>query len=232
MGKAIEAACIQRGHTVGATIDDEDDWMASIEALRGCDMAVDFSTPATAVSNIMRCFDLDLPVVVGTTGWYDQLEGVVHDCQQRGKALFVASNFSIGMNIVFDLNRRLAQLMNGHHEYAVGITETHHIHKLDAPSGTAIALARDIIDEQDGKADWCLVRGGAEAADDEVPIVSVREGEVPGIHEVVYDSEIDRITLRHEAKSRRGLALGAVLAAEFLKGRKGYYTMRDLLAQG
>ena len=229
MGKAIEAIACQRGHSVGVTIDDEDDWMASVEALRGCDMAVEFSTPATAVSNIMRCFDLDLPVVVGTTGWYDQLEGVVHDCEQRGKALFVASNFSIGMNIVFDLNRRLARLMNGREDYTVGITETHHVHKLDAPSGTAIALARDIVEEQDDKDDWCLLREGVKAADDEVPIVSVRRGEVPGIHEVVYDSDIDRITLRHEAKSRRGLALGAVVAAEFLEGRKGYYTMREML---
>ena len=154
----------------------------------------------------------------------------MHDCEQRGRSLFVASNFSIGMNIVFDLNRRLAQLMNGRGEYSVGITETHHVHKLDAPSGTAIALARDIVDEVEGKDDWCLVHEGTKPGKGDVPIVSVREGEVPGIHEVVYDSEIDRITLRHEAKSRRGLAVGAVLAAEFLKGRKGYYTMRDLLA--
>lgn len=229
MGKAIEAIADERGHTVVVTIDDEDDWMDKIDDLHECDMAVEFSTPATVVGNIMRCFDLDLPVVVGTTGWYDQLESVVHDCEQRGKSLFVASNFSIGMNIVFDLNRRLAQLMNGREEYTVNITETHHVHKLDAPSGTAIALANDIVEELDRKDDWCLVRKGVKVGRDEVPIVSVREGEVPGRHEVVYDSDIDRITLCHEAKSRRGLALGAVLAAEFLEGRKGYYTMTDLL---
>ena len=229
MGRAVEAAALERSHRVDVTIDDEDDWMEKLDDLRECDMAIDFSTPGTAVSNIMRCFDLDLPIVVGTTGWYEQLEGVVHDCEQRGKSLFVASNFSIGMNIVFDLNRRLARLMNGHEEYGVGITEVHHVHKLDAPSGTAIALARDIVEELDGKDDWCLVRKGVKVEEEEVPIVSVREGEVAGIHEVVYDSEIDRITLRHEAKSRRGLAVGAVLAAEFLEGRKGYYTMRELL---
>ena len=229
IGRAVEAAALERSHRVDVTIDDEDDWMEKLDDLRECDMAIDFSTPGTAVSNIMRCFDLDLPIVVGTTGWYEQLEGVVHDCEQRGKSLFVASNFSIGMNIVFDLNRRLARLMNGHEEYGVGITEVHHVHKLDAPSGTAIALARDIVEELDGKDDWCLVRKGVKVEEEEVPIVSVREGEVAGIHEVVYDSEIDRITLRHEAKSRRGLAVGAVLAAEFLEGRKGYYTMRELL---
>lgn len=213
MGKAVEALALERGHSVGVTIDDEDDWMGKIESLRECDVAVEFSTPATVVGNIMRCFDMGMPVVVGTTGWYDQLESVVHDCQQREQALFVASNFSIGMNIMFELNRRLAQLMDGREEYAASITETHHVHKLDAPSGTAISLANDMKEE--------LGRT--------VPITSIREGEVPGIHEVVYDSDIDTLTLRHSAKSRKGLALGAVLAAEFLEGKKGYYTMRDML---
>ena len=213
MGKAVEALALERGHSVGVTIDDEDDWMGKIESLRECDVAVEFSTPATVVGNIMRCFDMGMPVVVGTTGWYDQLESVVHDCQQREQALFVASNFSIGMNIMFELNRRLAQLMEGREEYAASITETHHVHKLDAPSGTAISLANDMKEE--------LGRT--------VPITSIREGEVPGIHEVVYDSDIDTLTLRHSAKSRKGLALGAVLAAEFLEGKKGYYTMRDML---
>ena len=213
MGKAVEALALERGHSVGVTIDDEDDWMGKIESLRECDVAVEFSTPATVVGNIMRCFDMGMPVVVGTTGWYDQLESVVHDCQQRDQALFVASNFSIGMNIMFELNRRLAQLMEGREEYAASITETHHVHKLDAPSGTAISLANDMKEE--------LGRT--------VPITSIREGEVPGIHEVAYDSDIDTLTLRHSAKSRKGLALGAVLAAEFLEGKKGYYTMRDML---
>lgn len=213
MGKAVEALALERGHSVGVTIDDEDNWMGKIESLRECDVAVEFSTPATVVGNIMRCFDMGMPVIVGTTGWYDQLESVVHDCQQRDQALFVASNFSIGMNIMFELNRRLAQLMEGREEYAASITETHHVHKLDAPSGTAISLANDMKEE--------LGRT--------VPITSIREGEVPGIHEVVYDSDIDTLTLRHSAKSRKGLALGAVLAAEFLEGKKGYYTMRDML---
>ncbi len=230
MGKAIETIALERGHSVGVTIDDEDDWMDKIEDLRQCDMAIDFSTPDTAVSNIMRCFDLDMPIVVGTTGWYDQLESVVHDCQQRGKALFVASNFSIGMNIMFELNRRLAQLMDRYDQYQVSITETHHIHKLDAPSGTAITLANDIIDLLDRKNDWKLVKGDSRRQKkDIVPITAIRQGEVAGIHEVVYDSDIDTITLRHSAKNRKGLALGALLAAEYLEDRKGYYTMQNLL---
>lgn len=232
MGKAIEAIVEDRGHEIGVAIDDEDDWMNKLEALRECDMAVDFSTPATVVGNIMRCFDLDIPVVVGTTGWYDQLESVVHDCQQRGQALFVASNFSIGMNMMFELNRRLAQLMNRYEDYQVEITETHHVHKLDAPSGTAITLANDIIEELDRKEEWQLKDGEGRhrrLKKDVVPITSVREGEVAGIHEVVYESDVDTLTLRHSAKSRRGLALGAVLACEFMKGRKGYYTMKDML---
>jgi 4-hydroxy-tetrahydrodipicolinate reductase len=230
MGKAIETIALERGHSVGVTIDDEDDWMDKIEDLRQCDMAIDFSTPDTAVSNIMRCFDLDMPIVVVTTGWYDQLESVVHDCQQRGKALFVASNFSIGMNIMFELNRRLAQLMDRYDQYQVSITETHHIHKLDAPSGTAITLANDIIDLLDRKDDWKLVKGDSRRQKkDIVPITAIRQGEVAGIHEVVYDSDIDTITLRHSAKNRKGLALGALLAAEYLEDRKGYYTMQNLL---
>lgn len=245
MGKAVESVAVERGHEIGAAIDDNDDWMAKIDDCRDCDLAIDFSTPDTAVSNIMRCFDLGLPIVVGTTGWYEQLDSVVHDCQEREQALFVASNFSIGMNIMFDLNRRLAQLMNGYEDYSVAITETHHIHKLDAPSGTAITLANDAIEELDRKSGWKLkednqiIRCSDNQKSDSlkisksenlfIPITSIREGEVPGIHEVVYDSPIDTITLSHSAKNRKGLALGAVLAAEFLLGRKGYYTMRELL---
>ena len=238
MGRAVEALAERRGHEVVVTIDDEDDWMDKLDDLRDCDVAIEFSTPATVVGNIMRCFDLDMPVVVGTTGWYDQLESVVHDCQQRGQSLFVASNFSIGMNIMFELNRRLAQLMNGYEEYEVSIVETHHIHKLDAPSGTAISLANDMIEELDRKDGWQLRKsvtnqGTTEVhrrlKKDVVPITAIREGEVPGIHEVIYDSDIDTITLRHSAKSRQGLALGALMAAEFMEGKKGYFTMKNLI---
>lgn len=228
MGKAIETLAQELGHQICATIDNEDDWIAKISDLRGCDMAVEFSTPATVVSNIMRCFDMDMPVVVGTTGWYDHLDSVVHECLGRGQALFAASNFSIGMNIVFDLNRRLAKLMSRYPEYNVDISETHHIHKLDAPSGTAITLAKEIMENNSRYQKWqlCTEETGEKNV---VPIHSERRGEVPGIHTIVYDSPIDTITLSHSAKSRRGLAVGAMIAAEFVVGKEGYYTMQDLL---
>lgn len=233
MGKAIEAIAQARGHEIGTTIDNEEEWGSHQTELKECDLAIDFSFPTTAVSNIKRCFELNMPIVVGTTGWYDHLEEIIGLCREQKQALFVASNFSIGMNIMFELNRRLAQLMNDH-DYQVAIAETHHIHKLDAPSGTAITLANDIVSLLDRKTEWqlksapntpCAPTIGEQA----VPITSYREGEVPGIHEVVYDNEIDTITLTHSAKSRKGLAQGAVLAAEYLLHKQGYYTMQDLL---
>ncbi len=209
MGRTVEAAALERGHTTAAIIDPLVESPSTIVA----DVAMEFSTPATAVDNILRCFDLGIPVVSGTTGWNARLNEVADICRQRQGALFVASNFSIGMNIMFQLNRRLAELMKDRADYRPSISETHHVHKLDAPSGTAIVLANDIA----------AISGSTP------PIESHRVGEVPGIHEVVYDSAVDTLTLRHEAKSRKGLALGAVLAAEFLVGRKGFFTMYNLL---
>lgn len=233
MGKAVESIAEERGHRIVVTIDNNDEWTSKRDALQECDMAVDFSMPVTAVENMTRCLEIGLPVVVGTTGWYDQLEQMVSRCKACDGALFVASNFSIGMNIMFELNRRLAQLMNGRTNYEVAISETHHIHKLDAPSGTAITLAKDIVEELPSKDGWVLAEAPGKSREavpaDKVAVTSYREGEVPGIHEVVYDSPVDTIRLSHSAKSRQGLALGAVLAAEFLLGKKGYYTMRDLL---
>lgn len=231
MGKAVEALAPSRGHHIVTAVDNPHQWSAHLDAIRTCDVAVDFSQPDVAVDNIEKCFDLHLPVVVGTTGWYDQLDRVVHLCRQQGQALFVASNFSIGMNIMFDLNRRLAHLMNRRPDYDVSISETHHVHKLDAPSGTAISLANDVIGLLDRKTSWLLVDAQASSLDSSaIPVFASRQGEVPGIHEVVYDSPIDTLSIRHSAKNRQGLALGALMAAEYLSGRKGYYTMRDLLA--
>ncbi len=236
MGKAIEAEALRRGHSVGAVIDNEEDWRQRQEALRSCDVAVEFSMPSTAVSNIRRCLALRLPVVVGTTGWYDQLDLLVEECRKQEGALFVASNFSIGMNIMFDLNRRMAQLMNAYGDYEVSVEETHHIHKLDAPSGTAITLANDIIGALDRKERWQLTADPfkpeehpATLDSDTIAVTSHRVGEHPGAHTVTYDSAVDTITLTHSAKSRQGLALGALLAAEFLKGKQGYYTMKELI---
>ena len=217
MGHAIEALAPTRGHQVTLTIDNDDEWAAKGAQLKDCDIAIEFTQPDTAVGNIYRCFDAGIPVVVGTTGWYNQLQEVRERCKRQQQSLFYASNFSIGMNIMFDLNRRLAQLMTSHDEYKVSITETHHIHKLDAPSGTAITLANDIN----------AASGGERMAIGDIK--SVREGEVAGIHEVVYDSDIDTLSLCHSAKSRKGLAQGALLAAEYLANRRGVFTMEDLL---
>jgi 4-hydroxy-tetrahydrodipicolinate reductase len=213
MGHAIEAMATGRGHTVACRIDRDDPWPGQMDA----DVAIEFTTPATAVANIRRCWAAGLPVVCGTTGWDAERPAVEAECRAGGHTLFAASNFSIGMNIMFALNRRLAELMKGRTDYTVGISETHHIHKLDAPSGTAITLQEQIVE--------C----GARSVED-VPIASYREGEVPGTHTVVYDSEIDTLTLTHEAHSRKGLAQGALLAAEFLaSAQPGVYTMKDIL---
>lgn len=211
MGHAIEALAAERGHEVCLRLDKDDAWPERMDA----DVAIEFTTPATAVENMKRCLERGIPVVCGTTGWYDGYETVVSECKRLNGRLFTATNFSIGMNIMFALNRRLAELMRGRDGYRVSISETHHIHKLDAPSGTAITLRDQIVDS--GKRV-------------EVPIESFRVGEVPGTHTVTYDSEIDTLTLTHEAHSRKGLAMGALVAAEFLaKAGPGVYTMKDVL---
>lgn len=213
MGHAIEALAAERGHAVTLKLDKDDVWPAAMDA----DVAIEFTTPATAVDNMRRCLEAGVPVVCGTTGWYGDYETVVAECKRLNGRLFTATNFSIGMNIMFALNERLASLMRGRDDYKVSISETHHIHKLDAPSGTALSLREQIVE-------------GGEREEESVPIASFREGEVPGTHTVVYDSEIDTITLTHEAHSRKGLALGALLAAEFLATAKpGVYTMKDIL---
>lgn len=213
MGHAIEALAAERGHCVTVKIDKDDPWPEKIEA----DVAIEFTTPKTATANLLRCMETGVPVVCGTTGWYADYEKVINECKARNGRLFTATNFSIGMNIMFELNRRMAELMRGRDDYKVSISETHHIHKLDAPSGTAITLQEQIVENGQRKVD-------------SIPIASFREGEVPGTHTVVYDSEIDTLTLTHEAHSRKGLALGALLAAEFLATAKpGVYTMKDIL---
>lgn len=216
MGHAIEALAAERGHNVVCIIDKE----LKQGELREADVAIEFTTPQTAVANMERCLREGVPVVCGTTGWYADYEKVASECRAQGGRLFTATNFSIGMNIMFALNRWLAELMKGRGDYSVSIAETHHIHKLDAPSGTAISLQEQIVES-----------GERSAAD--VPISSYRVGEVPGTHTVVYDSKIDTLTLTHEAHSREGLALGALTAAEWLvQAAPGVYTMRDLFSEG
>ncbi len=227
MGKIIESVCLERGHEIACIIDNERDWTQKESELKNCDIAIDFSIPEMAFANMKRCFEFKIPVVVGTTGWYNQKNEVTALCKQNDAALFHAPNFSLGMNIVFRLNRQLGRMLNGT-SYKISLNEIHHIHKLDAPSGTAIQLSNDLIDSVDSLKRWEI---GIEAAEDTIPIFVKRVGEANGIHEVVADSAEDTISLKHEAKSRRGFGLGAVLAAEFLSGRKGIYSMDDLLDQ-
>jgi len=226
LGKEVEKAALERGHTIHCIIDSEEDWIKNLSNLRSCDVAIEFTTPASVLANLGRCFENSIPVVSGTTGWHGRLPEVTEDCQKNNGTLFYASNFSIGANLFFDINRRLAILMNRQPLFEVHITETHHIHKLDKPSGTAVSLAGDIIANVERKETW---KEGGPFQAGQVGITSIREGEITGIHEVAWNSEIDSISIRHEAKNRRGFAMGAVLAAEFIYGKKGIFRMSDLL---
>jgi 4-hydroxy-tetrahydrodipicolinate reductase len=226
MGKVVEQVALARGHEITARIDLPDDWNAlSTESAAGSTV-IDFSIPSAAVANIRRCFDLHLPVVIGTTGWNEGLPEVKEWVKNEGQSLFFASNFSLGVNIVFEVTKALARLLDKFPGYQVGIEETHHIHKLDAPSGTAITLAEIILAEMKSKQKW--VKGEANGTE-ELGIISHRIGEVPGTHKIICESLADTITLTHEAKNRNGLAAGAVMAAEWLQGRKGFYQMSDML---
>lgn len=225
MGHTIEQIARARGHEIVSIIDINNPGDMRSEAFKSADVAIEFTTPATAVANYLAAFEAGVPVVSGTTGWLDRMEEIKTLCEQEGKTFFYASNFSIGVNIFFALNKYLAGIMNNFPSYDVRMTETHHIHKLDAPSGTAITLAEGILEKVDRKTRWTL-ETAEEPAD--LPIHTVREGEVPGIHEIVYESEVDTIRIKHDAKSRAGFALGAVIAAEFTAGKKGFLGMQDL----
>ena len=225
MGREIEKILLERGHEVVLVIDAENAAELDASHLAGADVALEFTTPATAYDNIRRCIECRVPVVSGTTGWTARLGELTDYCRERGGALFYASNYSLGVNLMFRLNRQLAALVNRVGGYEVSIEEVHHTQKKDAPSGTAITLAEGIIAELASKRGWV----NDAAAADQIEIHSVREGMTPGIHTVTYESEDDRIELRHTIKNRRTLALGAVVAAEFLCGRSGVYSMEDLL---
>lgn len=225
MGKTIEQIALSRGHEIVSIIDinNPDDFESA--AFKSADVAIEFTTPATAFDNYMKCFAANVPVVSGTTGWTARMSEIKEMCEKEGKTFFYASNFSIGVNIFFALNKYLAKVMNNFPSYDVRMTEVHHIHKLDAPSGTAITLAEGILENIDRKDRWTLET--AEKTTD-LPIHAIREGEVPGIHEIIYESDVDTISIKHDAKSRAGFALGAVVAAEFTAGKKGFLGMSDL----
>ena len=229
MGKMIERIAVSRGHQVVLVVDLDNRADCSVEQLRQADVAIEFTTPAVAVDNYKWCMDAGVPVVSGTTGWLDRWEEVVGYCREKGGGFFYASNFSIGVNIFFRLNKYLAKMMDNFRDYKIFIEETHHIHKLDAPSGTAITLAEGIIKNHSAYRSWKLYQG-EELGEDVLPVAAKRIGEVPGIHGVTYKSAVDEIEIRHSAFSREGFAQGAVFAAEFLFGKKGVYGMDDFLS--
>jgi len=227
MGHEIEQIALQRHHSIVAKIDLTTNDSFDSPAFRSADVAIEFTRPEAVVDNLRHCFHAGVPVVCGTTGWTAHWSEVQQEMEATNGTLFWSSNFSLGVNLFFALNRYLAKLMNPFHDYDVRMVETHHTQKLDAPSGTAITLAEDIIKCLDRKSTW---RKEQASTSDELAIVSIREGNVPGIHKIIYESEMDTISIKHDAKSRRGFALGAVLAAEFTVGKKGLLSMNDMLS--
>ncbi len=225
MGKEVEKEAVRNGHEIVAVIDNESDWNRFIKSATQADVVIDFSMPSVALDVFSKCFELGIPLVTGTTGWYDHKEEVFALCKEKNAAFFYAPNFSIGVNVFFYVNKKLAQVMNSIEGYQVSMTETHHIHKLDAPSGTAIQAANDIVEQMDNLTGW-LSEGNRKH---KIPIKSIRKGEVTGTHEVLWKSESDEILLKHKAVNRSGFVKGALAAAEFIQGKRGVFTMNDLL---
>lgn len=226
MGKEIEQILIARGHTIPLIIDLNNTNDLDAAHLQKVDVAIEFTTPSTAYGNVVKCLEAGVPVVCGTTAWLDNLPQVEQLCKEKNGAFFYASNYSIGVNIFFEINRRLAQLMNRFGEYDVTIEETHHTQKKDAPSGTAVTLAEGVLENLDRKQKWVC---GTTTVPEELEVVAIRRSVVPGTHTVTYESDVDSLSITHMAKSRRGFALGAVLAAEFLYGKTGIFSMKDLM---
>ncbi len=226
MGKEIERIAIARGHEIVSKIDVDNQQDFTSTAFKSADVAIEFTSPKVAYANYIRAFDAGVSIVSGTTGWTDKIDEIKAICKEKGLAMFWASNFSLGVNIFASVNAYLAKIMNQFEEYNVSMTEVHHTQKLDAPSGTAITLAEGILKEISRKTKWELETASSPEV---LPIHAVREGEVPGIHTITYESEVDSIVITHDAKSRKGFALGAVLAAEFTYKKQGFLGMNDLL---
>ncbi|PQJ10853.1 4-hydroxy-tetrahydrodipicolinate reductase [Flavipsychrobacter stenotrophus] len=229
MGQAIEEIAIKRGHNIALCIRSGNRHELDATHMQGVDVAIEFTGPETAKDNVMDCMALGVPVICGSTGWNEEVPEAAAMANDRGVGFLQASNFSIGVNIFFEVNKQLAALMNKHPEYDVSVEETHHTQKKDAPSGTAITIAEQILERSATKKTWALNFVNNENI---LPIVAHRIENVPGTHRVKYASAIDDIELVHTAHSREGFALGAVLAAEFLAGKKGVFTMRDVLFNG
>lgn len=220
MGKMLEKIALERGHTIAAKID------LNTKAIdfNKMDVAIDFSTPDAAFDNITSCFKHKIPVISGTTGWLSKLKDAVEECEEKNGAFIYASNFSLGVNIFFELNNQLAKMMSGLKDYTISLEEIHHTQKLDAPSGTAITLAEGII-ENSNYTNWKM----EDSKSNEIPISAKRIGTTPGTHTVVYTSSVDSIEIKHTAHGREGFAFGAIVAAEWLVGKTGVFTMKDVL---
>ncbi len=224
MGHVIEQIAIQRGHSITVKLTSKEANFSS-SLLKGSDVAIEFSVPDAVISNISKCFDAKVPVVVGTTGWMTHLEKVTAECTVKQGGIFYASNFSIGVNIFFKVNKILAKLMNPQ-AYEISMEEIHHTQKLDSPSGTALTLANQILANVARKTSWTESEN---ATEDQLSITAKRISDTPGTHIITYENEIDKIEIKHEAKGREGFALGSVLAAEFMINKEGVYGMDDLL---
>lgn len=222
MGKAIEKIAIERGHIIVAKIDNQQ----TSDSFLSADIAIDFSIPSAAFNNIKSCINNNIPIVSGTTGWLNLYDDIVTLCKKENGAFIYASNFSLGVNIFFELNKKLAQIMKPFSDYNISMEEIHHTKKLDAPSGTAITLAEGIINNSN-KSEWVLKENFNHF--NQIPITAKRLPDVPGTHIVNYESEVDTITIKHTAHSRKGFALGAVIAAEWLVNKKGVFSMKDVL---
>jgi 4-hydroxy-tetrahydrodipicolinate reductase len=232
MGKEIEQICIKRGHTIHLIADHENPLEKNLAALKSANVAIEFSEPGSAFSNVTLCAKSGVPVICGTTGWNEKLEEAKQIVNDNSTALLWSSNFSIGVNLFFEINKQLARLMNSYPAYVPEISETHHVHKKDAPSGTAITTAEGIISNVDSLDSWkgrMNTDENTSIGSNFLPIISFREDEVPGTHEVVYRSEVDEIKLSHVAFSRQGFALGAVIAAEWIIGKKGIFAIQNIL---
>jgi 4-hydroxy-tetrahydrodipicolinate reductase len=237
MGKIIEQMAISRQHEIVLKIDRDNVHELTADNLRQADVVIEFSTPDSALNNIKTCVEAGVPVVVGTTGWYAHLDEVKALCEQANGAVLYGTNFSVGVNVFFHINKMLAKVMNNYPHYDVQVEEIHHTQKLDWPSGTAITIAEGILENLDTKNEWtkALVSDATDAVtddtivkDNELLIESLRIENVPGTHTVIYDSEVDTIEFKHTAHNRNGFALGAVLAAEWIKDKKGCYPVTDM----
>ena len=227
MGKAIEEIAISRGHSVVVKFNSQNPLESS--QLRTTDVAIEFSQPDLALKHIKLCADGQIPIVVGTTAWEEHLPEIINHIDKREASLIYSSNFSIGVNLFFEMNKHLARLMNDQTEYEASITEIHHTHKIDAPSGTAVTLAKDLISNHPTYSSWKLTGQSQNMEKSDLPISAIREENVPGTHLISYTSEIDTLTIEHKAHNRKGFALGAVIAAEFIHKKQGVYTMSDIL---